>query len=110
MKRPRDDKGSATVVAAGIGLALVLIGAALTRAVSSLVHQAQASVAADMGALAGAMHAFEGHGPACARAGVLAARNGGEVVSCDLEGSDLTLTVRVRGSEATARAGPIRSG
>ncbi|WP_117214566.1 Rv3654c family TadE-like protein [Allorhizocola rhizosphaerae] len=109
MRRVRDDRGSATIVAAAIGLALVLAGAGLARAAAWLIARAQAGVAADMGALAGAMRGFEGRDAACARAAAIAARNGAEVVSCQLDGLDLTVTVRLRDSEATARAGPVRA-
>lgn len=103
------DRGAATIYAAMVGLVLVLAGLGVAVRASFLIARAQAQTAADLGALAGAMQVAWGREAACARAGNLAVRNGATVVSCVLDEFDLTLTVRVRGSEATARAGPIRS-
>lgn len=104
------DRGSASIYGAIAGLVVVLIGLAVTAEASRLVHSAQARTAADFGALAGAMRAVAGEDAACARAERLAEENGAAVVSCLVDGLDVTLTVRVRGMEATALAGPIRSG
>jgi secretion/DNA translocation related TadE-like protein len=80
------------------------------------VARHQARVAADLGALAGAMRAVEGQDVACARATQLVAANGGTPTSCHVEGLDLIIHVEVhvtplpglsRTAKAAARAGPI---
>lgn len=103
------DRGAASIYAAVVGLLIVLAGLAVAMRASHLVAAAQAQAAADLGALAGAMQALSGEDPACARAADIATRNGAAVVSCTLDGLDLTLTVQVRDAQSTARAGPVRS-
>ena len=103
------DRGAATIYAAVVGLLLVLAGLGIAVQASRLIRAAQAQAAADFGALAGARHAAFGASAACTRAADIAARNDATVVSCRLDGPDLTLTVQTRDVQATARAGPVRS-
>lgn len=109
-RQPPRDGGAATIYATAVGLVLVLAGFGVAVRASDLIAAAEAGVAADLGALAGAAHAAGGPGVACARAARLANLNAAEVVSCRVEGLDLTLTVRVHQAVATSRAGPVRSG
>jgi secretion/DNA translocation related TadE-like protein len=99
---------------------LVLLSAGLAGATIGAAHVArhQAQNAADLGALAGAARAIEGGQTACARAGELVAANRGRLLSCELGGLDLVVTVEVRPAVAlgpgrvaiaTARAGPVRA-
>lgn len=103
------DRGAASIYAAVVGLVLVLAGLSIAVAAARLVTAAQAQAAADLAALAGARHVASGETAACAHAATLATRNSAELLACRLDGPDLTLTVRVRDTEATARAGPIRT-
>lgn len=106
------DRGGGTLYALALGLVFVLTGSAIAVQGTQLVAQQEAQTAADLGALAGAARAVEGGAAACDRAGAIAAANGASVVSCQLDGLDLELTVSsqglVRAVEATARAGPVR--
>lgn len=106
--RRRADRGSVTVIAVGMGLAVVLTGATIAIAASLLVSRAQARNAADLAALAGAAWARSGETVACARASELARRNGAAVVSCSQDGLDVLLAVEVKGVRAVAVAGPVR--
>ena len=101
-----------------VGLLLLIAGVVGAAVGSATVTRHQARVAADFAALAGAAYAIEGETVACARAGELAAANGGQLTSCYLDGLDLTVTVAVAAAgpapfagpaAATARAGPVRS-
>lgn len=100
-----------------VGLVLALMGLFGAAVGAARVARHQARVAADLGALAGAARALDGQGVACTRAGDIAARNGGRVTGCVLDGLDLILTVEVaveplpgwsRIAVAIARAGPAR--
>lgn len=112
------DRGSATVLLLAIGL--VLFGAGLAGVSLAAAHLArhQAQSAADLSALAGALHVVEGPVVACAEAAAIAAANHAHLTRCGLNGFDLVVTVEVipamvvgpgRVATATARAGPIRA-
>ena len=82
-----------------------------------MVARHQAAAAADLGALAGARHAFSGEAAACSYAAELVGANHARLTACVLEGLDLVVTVEVdaggpvRGlgtARAVARAGPVR--
>ncbi|MGX7676766.1 Rv3654c family TadE-like protein [Plantactinospora sp. DSM 117369] len=111
------DRGSATLWLLAMGLVLVVfsLGAAAIGAARVARHQAR--VAADLGALAGAVYALDGPDRACARAAVIAAANSARITDCTLDGFDLQVTAEVtveplpgmtRAARATARAGPVR--
>ena len=116
--RDAGQRGSATVLVAGlIGVVLLLGAAALVVAGYEIAYR-RARVAADLAALSGAA-AFAQGGDACQQARRSAADNGARVVSCDQVGDqvDHVVTVRVRvavrsrlrglpeGVEALAHAG-----
>ena len=80
------------------------------------VGRHQARVAADLGALAGAVRVVEGEPAACARAAEIVTANEGRLVSCHAEGLDLVIAAEVtvtplpglvRHASAAARAGPL---
>jgi len=114
------ERGSATVwvlafsaVLATIGLAVVLVGAAV-------VARHRATAAADLAALAGAVRAVRGDADPCATAATVAAANSAQLLSCSV-GDDAVVEVRVGVPvrlgrlgvhEATgrARAGPVPPG
>ncbi|NMO92204.1 Rv3654c family TadE-like protein [Actinomycetospora sp. TBRC 11914] len=113
--RPRDDRGFATVVAAGvIGVVGILLGALLVLgAVVATRHRA--ANAADLAALAGAAESARGREPACGRAREVAERNGAVLVRCTWLGWDLQVDVArscgclpVGGTTTVrSRAGPV---
>ena len=110
-----DDRGVATVIAAGaIGVVALLLGAlAVLGAV--VVTRHRAATAADLAALAGAAESVRGRDAGCARARELAERNGGVLVTCTWSGWDLQVDVaRSCGclpvadtATVRARAGPV---
>jgi secretion/DNA translocation related TadE-like protein len=113
--RLNSDRGSASLWLLGVALALVLLAGTVTVAGGLLVARHRAQNAADLGALAGARRAFEGQTAACSAADRFAAATGASVLSCQVDGLDVILTVRVNGpkgwgsAEASARAGPVRA-
>jgi secretion/DNA translocation related TadE-like protein len=99
-----------------LGLVLVAAGLAGAMIGAARLARQQAAVAADLAALAGAARVFDGPGPACERAAELAARNGGRLAGCVVEGLQVAVTVEVvvlpfvgvdRPAVAHARAGPV---
>ncbi len=111
------ERGSATVwtvalagVLAAVGLAAVLVGAAV-------VARHRAASAADLAALAAASRAVAGDPAACATAGEVAQANGAALTGCTVGGGavvEVSVEVGVRlgplGSRhaaAVARAGPV---
>jgi secretion/DNA translocation related TadE-like protein len=100
------------------GLVTVLMALAVAAAGAAMVARHRAQAAADLAALGGAGHAVEGEETACAAAAELVADNGGRMVSCHLDGWDLTVTAEVvpanvaalaGSAHASARAGPVES-
>ena len=113
--RSRRDEGSASIIVVAVGLAAVLVAAALADAGAVIVAHHRAQAAADLSALAGAAHAIEGASASCAAAGVSADENGAQMLHCGLDGWDVVVTVQVRpfgpaaafgSATASARAGP----
>jgi secretion/DNA translocation related TadE-like protein len=118
--RSRDaDRGAATVFVLAVGLVLVAAGLAGAAVGAARVGRHQAQVAADLGALAGAMHAIEGTATACTAAARYVSANGGAMSSCSVDGLDIVVAVEVpvtglpgaaRRAHAAARAGPVGAG
>ena len=115
--RPAGERGSATVwvvalagVLAAIGVAAVLVGAAV-------VGRHRATAAADLAALAAAEHAVRGDPGACAAAGEVAGANGARLTACTVGGGavvEVAVEVPVRlgplgvsRAGGRARAGPV---
>ncbi|MEU8114933.1 Rv3654c family TadE-like protein [Micromonospora sp. NPDC048986] len=110
-------RGGATVLLLAMGLVLVVFGTFGAAIVAAGMASQRAAVAADLGALAGAVRALDGDAVACASASDLAGRNDGRLVGCHLDGLDVLVTVEVaftplpgltRVAVASARAGPVR--
>ena len=110
------DRGGATVLVLAIGLVTVLVAIASAAVGSAIVARHRAQTAADLAALAGALDSLDGVEVACARAREIAARNGGHLIACDLDGLDVVVTVEARptglaamggAARASARAGPV---
>lgn len=107
-------RGSATVLALPLLGALTVAAVLLAFVGGAVVTRRQVASAADLAALAGA--AAIQHGLAgCAQAAAVAARNGAELDTCTVDGSEVRVVVRAGTAEllgrsltvsARARAGP----
>lgn len=106
------ERGSGTVLAAGLALVVLLIAAMVMLLAQSAVLATRAASAADLAALAGA-DALRGlaDGQPCAVAAAVAARHSAVVVSC-VAGPGQTLEVRTRlnGSVLGPASGHARAG
>jgi secretion/DNA translocation related TadE-like protein len=110
------DRGSVTIWTAALAALIWLAcsGAFLYGAAVTGRHRAE--TAADLAALAAAVHVPDGESAACAEASLTAARNGGTVRACRVVGDDVEVAVSapirlggfgVRTASALARAGPV---
>jgi secretion/DNA translocation related TadE-like protein len=86
---------------------------------SAVIARHRAQAAADLAALAAAVHLAEGTGSACSQASALARAMGTVVSHCVVEDLDVVVTVEtsvslgrigVGPARATARAGPVDTG
>jgi secretion/DNA translocation related TadE-like protein len=108
------DRGSGTVLAAALGMALMIVMAGLLLIAQAATLASRAAAAADLAALAGA-DAARGitSGDPCGIAAATAHRNNATVSSCVMAGGD-TLEIRTELRERTivgtatgrSRAGP----
>jgi secretion/DNA translocation related TadE-like protein len=114
-ERVSGDQGSASLWLLGVALAVLFLAGAVAMAGGLIVARHRAETAADLGALAGAVHAIEGEATACDAAERIVIANGGRLTGCHVEGLDVVVSVRVQGpagwgtAEASARAGPERA-
>ena len=99
-----------------VGLVMVAAGVAGAAVGSARIGRHQAQVAADFGALAGAIRAVEGQEPACDLARRFVAANQGRMTACRVDGLEVVLHTEVvvsplpgmtRRATAVARAGPV---
>nr|BFE64082.1 hypothetical protein GCM10020063_086080 [Dactylosporangium thailandense] len=107
------ERGSASLICLGVGLALVALAIGILAGGEVVVARHRAQNAADFAALAGALTAVRGKGAACAAAERFAAENGGRLAECEVGGPIVTVTVEVRTrsgivAKARARAGPAQ--
>jgi secretion/DNA translocation related TadE-like protein len=108
----RSERGSATVTACFVILALIGIVVAVGHVGSVVVSRHRAQSAADLAALAAAAAAVRGVDAACAAADETTARGRATVRECRLDGWDAVVTVVVPvglgagEAVAAARAGP----
>ena len=98
-----------------VGLVVVLFGGFGASIGAAVVARHRAQAAADLGALAAAVHALEGSDAACARAGAVVSANASRMVSCEVNGLEAVVTAEsdaaglaamLRPARASARAGP----
>ena len=112
--RDATERGAASVLAIGIVGAVIALTVLTVPMLSAFAVAQRAANAADAAALAAA-DALSGAVPGapCELAARTAARNGGELETCDLEGATALVTVRVHGigvdPRRAARAGPPAS-
>jgi secretion/DNA translocation related TadE-like protein len=113
------DRGSLTVWAAALAGLLWFGSTAAVLYGSAVVGRHRTETAADLAALAAAVHVPDGDASACSTAAVFADRNGAEVRSCRIIGTDVEVTVSRRvgfgglgayTSVVRARAGPVDHG
>lgn len=114
MIRPTGDRGSGALWLFAVSLIVVLSTAlGAVRGVAALARH-RAESAADLAALAGAVHAVSGVDGSCAAARSIAARNSAQLTQCNVDGSVVTVTVSCPlpsglgrwHAQAAARAGP----
>ena len=110
------DRGSVTVWAAALAGLIWLASSAALLYGSAVAGRHRAETAADLAALAAAVHVPEGAASACAAGARIAVRNGGSLWDCRLAGADVEVVVSSRVSLgglgaltviARARAGPV---
>jgi secretion/DNA translocation related TadE-like protein len=110
------ERGSATVLAAGVAAALVVSAMTFTAVGQASAARHRAQGAADAAALAGAAKVLLGEGEACAAAQAMVERSATEFERCEV--SDLEVTVYVNETptgipatfgpaRAVSRAGPV---
>lgn len=114
--RRAGDRGAASIFVLAVGLVLVAAGLAGAAVGAARVGRHEARTAADLGALAGAARAIEGHAAACAQAARLVAANDARLTSCRVDGLEIVVAAEVvvtplpgltRRATAAARAGPL---
>ncbi|MBM0123816.1 Rv3654c family TadE-like protein [Pimelobacter simplex] len=111
----RSERGAATVLAVTLAGVLLLVGAATGVVGAIVVAHRRAQAAADLAALAGAVAVGHSGRDPCAAAAGVAQANGAVLATCQVDGADVLVEVRVGGPRwlgqdqdlmAAARAGP----
>jgi secretion/DNA translocation related TadE-like protein len=103
------DRGGATVSVLAVGLLCVLVAVSFAGVGAAVVARHRAQSAADLAALAAAIHLAEGSDPACRHARRIATANAARLVSCRIEISDVIVTTEVRPAGVAAAAGVARA-
>ena len=102
------DTGGAAVWVLAVGLICVLVSVGFAAAGAAVVARHRAQTAADLAALAAAVHAAEGREGACEHARRIASANGSRLVSCRVDGLDVTVTTEARPAGVAALVGVAR--
>lgn len=111
----RRDRGSVTIWAAATIAAIWLVVTVAYVHGAAVIGRHGAETAADLAALAAAVHTVDGDVGACVAAARVAGLNGGVLTGCRVAGADVEVTVSravrlaglgVRTATARARAGP----
>lgn len=118
--REAPERGSGTVLLAGVISVILLVMAGGLVVVSAVHASMRARIAADQGALAGATALLSGGGDACGNAERMVSANGARLVTCVTSGDVVTITVAVSSAivtkwglgaaHARSRAGPEAPG
>lgn len=107
---PRDgERGSATVLAAGVAAALVATAVAFTAIGQASAARHRAQGAADAAALAGAARVLFGEDEACAEAEAMVDRTSTEFVRCEVNGLEVTVYVNETPTGISQTFGPARA-
>jgi secretion/DNA translocation related TadE-like protein len=110
------DRGSMTIWAAALASMIWLGSSAALLYGSTVADRHRSESAADLAALAAAVHVPDGPAAACAVGARIAARNGGTLRGCTVVGEEVEVVVSRRlsvggvggfSAVATARAGPV---
>ncbi|MGO1487750.1 MAG: Rv3654c family TadE-like protein [Arachnia sp.] len=103
--RSRDERGSGTLLTAGVCVCLLAVAWASSLVVAWLVQISSVQDSADLAALAAsAAHAQQLDG--CAAAEAAAARNESEMIECTINGDEWSFVVEVHVSQALHPALP----
>ncbi len=118
--REAPDRGSGTVLLAGVISVILLVMAGGLVVVSAVHASMRARIAADQGALAGATALLSGGGDPCGSVDRMVTANGARLVSCLTAGDTVTVDVAVSSAVVTkwglgaaharSRAGPEAAG
>jgi secretion/DNA translocation related TadE-like protein len=110
----RDERGSATVVAAAMVAVLLSVTGGWACLGAAVVARHRAQAAADLAALAAAARVPAGAETACAQAGAVARAMRADPAGCAVDDLDVVVTVEVGlavgrwgTARAAARAGPV---
>lgn len=108
MSKPKrlGEEGYATIVAAGIIVAIVSLLLIVAAVGSRVAARHEAQVAADLAAVAGAWALATGE-DACTAARDTAELNDATLETCTESGRDVIVTAAVRGRSTQAKAGPV---
>lgn len=101
-----NEEGSATVTAAGIAGALVMITLMIMYIVATTIDAHRAQVAADLAAVAAA-EALYGGRDACQTAVIVTGYNHADLTNCQVDGADVIVQATVRAATVQAKAGPL---
>lgn len=103
------ERGSATVLAAGVAAALVVTAVAFTAVGQASAARHRAQGAADAAALAGAARVLLGEGEACGAARAMVERAGSVLERCEVDGVEVTVAVSEVPAGIPAAFGPARA-
>ena len=103
------ERGSATVLAAGVTAAILVSAVAFTGLGQAGAARHRAQGAADAAALAGAARVLFGEGEACAAAEAMVERSETEFQGCEVSGLEVTVHVNETPKGLPAVFGPARA-
>ena len=101
-----NQEGSATITAAGIAGALVMITLMIIYIGATTIDAHRAQVAADLAAVAAAEALYEG-ADACDTAAIVTGYNHAALTGCHVDGADVIVQATVRRATVQAKAGPL---
>ncbi|GAB3944514.1 Rv3654c family TadE-like protein [Corynebacterium tapiri] len=104
----RNDHGNATIAAVGIIAALAALTGLVAGIATLRLDTHQARLAADLTAVAAAERHVRGE-DGCSTAVRVAELNHARLEECVIQERDVQVTVAVRASQVSARAGPLNS-
>ncbi|MEU5154504.1 Rv3654c family TadE-like protein [Glycomyces sp. NPDC021274] len=104
-----NERGSATVLAAGVTAAILVSAVAFTAVGQASAARHRAQGAADAAALAGAAKVLYGEGEACAAAQAMVERSETEFQGCEVSGLEVTVHVNETPKGLPAAFGPARA-
>lgn len=100
----RDERGLATVFTSVAIIALLAVVIVVAQVAAATIARHRVEIAADLGALAGALVVLDGADAACAAARSIVEANGAQLRGCRTEGADVLVEVA-----AHIHIGPLRA-